>query len=82
MAEVTDCRYRYCSLQIERCGDVTLPHTEDPFDDDLGYGAAIHVVSTNPKNRLTWGILNDTIQGLWDILVEANRYQVRNFGET
>ena len=53
-----------------------LPITEDPFDDDLGYGAAIHVVSTNVRYRLTWGIMMGILQGLWDILVDANRYLV------
>ena len=54
-----------------------LPITEDPFNDDLGYGAAIHVVSTNVRNRLTWSILKDIMQGLWNFLVDANRYLVR-----
>lgn len=53
-----------------------LPIAEDPFEDDLGYGAVIHVVSTNVRFRLTWGILVGILQGLWDVLVDANRYQV------
>ena len=53
-----------------------LPSTEDPFDDDLGYGAAIHVVSTNVRHRLTWGILNAVMQGLWDFLIEGRRFLV------
>ena len=53
-----------------------LPITEDPFNDDLGYGAAIHIVSTDVRYRLTWGILMGILQGLWDFLVVANRYLV------
>lgn len=66
----------YCELQIERSGDVILPPTEDPFDDDLGYGAAIHVVSTRPKHRITWGILRGIMQGLWGFLVMQEKYLV------
>ena len=78
---VDDCN-SYCGLQIERSGDVPLPQTEDPFDDDLGYGAAIHVVSTNIHHRLTWGILKSIMQGLWDFLIEGRRYLVRKPEET
>ena len=73
---LADGRNRYCELQIQHSGDVPLPATEDPFDDDLGYGAAICVVSTNVRYRLTWGILMGVLQGLWDFLVDANRYLV------
>ena len=63
-------------MQIQKSGDVPLPRIEDPFHDDLGYGVAIHVVSTNIHHRLTWRILGGSMQGLWDILVEGNRYKV------
>lgn len=68
---------RYCDLQLERTGNVPLPHTEDPFIDDLGYGAAIHVVSTNITHRLTWRILTWIMEGLWGFLVEGERNVVR-----
>lgn len=54
-----------------------LPLTEDPFHDDLGYGAAIHVVSIKPRRRITWGILKGIVQGLWNFLVEEGRFVVR-----
>ena len=60
-----------------RSGDVPLPLTEDPFHDDLGYGAAIHVVSIKPRHRITWGILKGILQGLWYVLVHEGRYVVR-----
>ena len=53
-----------------------LPLSEDPFDDDLGYGAAIFIVSVKPRDRLTWGILKGIIQGLWNFLVVDGRYMV------
>ena len=68
-------RASYCKLQLQRSGDVPLSISEDPFDDDLGYGAAIHIVSTNVKSRLTWGILMAVLQGLWDFLVAANSFK-------
>lgn len=58
-----------------------LPQSEDPFDDDLGYGAAVHVVSTRPRHRLTWRILRGIMQGLWDVLVEQGRYLVCERGD-
>ena len=57
-------------------GDVTLPQTEDPFDDNLGYGAAIYVVSTQPHHRITWAILTGIIEGLWNHLIEEDNYFV------
>ena len=76
MAEIGHGCNSYCELKILTSGDGILPVTEDPFDDDLGYGAAIHVVSTNVRFRLTWGILMGILQGLWDFLVVADRYLV------
>ena len=54
-----------------------LPRTEDPFEDDLGYGTAIYVVSTMPFHRITWGILKGILQGLQDFLVDQGRFMVR-----
>lgn len=68
---------RYCHQQLERTGDGPLPHTEDPFNDDLGYGAAIHVVSTSLYHRLTWQILTWIMKGLWGFLIEGERNVVR-----
>ncbi|CAF9924927.1 hypothetical protein IMSHALPRED_006329 [Imshaugia aleurites] len=79
MRDTIDAARRYCNLQLERSGDVPLPLTEDPFHDDLGYGAAIHVVSTKPRNRLTWGILKGVMQGLWEFLVEQGRFMEADF---
>ena len=58
-----------------------LPQSEDPFDDDLGYGAAIFIVSVKPRHRITWGILKGITQGLWNFLVEEGRYMVCELGE-
>lgn len=69
----------YCEQQIEREGDGPLPRTEDPFHEDLGYGAAIDVVSSRPDHRLTWGILKNAMDGLWGFLVEEGRYVESEF---
>lgn len=79
MQDTINAAENYCNLQIQRSGDVPLPLTEDPFHDDLGYGAAIHVVSTKPRHRITWGILKGTVQGLWNFLVEESRYVEAEF---
>lgn len=63
-------------MEIARSGDMPLPTTEDPFEDDLGYGAAIHVVSTDPRHRLTWLILKGIMQGLYDFLIAQGRFVV------
>ncbi len=64
----------YCEQQLEHEGDGPLPISEDPFREDLGYGAAIEVVSSRPDHRLTWGILKDAMDGLWEFLVVQGRY--------
>ena len=64
----------YCEQQLGRGGDRPLPRSEEPFHEDLGYGAAIDVVSSRPDHRLTWGILKDAMEGLWDFLVTQGRY--------
>lgn len=64
----------YCEQQLEHGGDRPLPRSEEPFLEDLGYGAAIDVVSARPDYRLTWGILKDAMQGLWDFLVIEGRH--------
>ena len=64
----------YCDQQLEHGGDRPLPRSEDPFHEDLGYGAAIDVVSSRPDHRLTWGILKDAMEGLWGFLVIGGRY--------
>ena len=67
----------YCDMQVQTEGDdVVLPQSEDPFDDDPGYGAAIYVASSKVRHRLTWGILKGTMQGLWDFLIKRERYMV------
>lgn len=53
-----------------------LPLTEDPFVDDLGYGAAITVVSTKPHHPITWLVLKGVMQGLRGFLVEEGRFMV------
>lgn len=66
----------YCDLQIEMSGDGPLPQTEQPFHDDLGYGASIYVVAVKPRRPITWVLLKGIIQGLWDVLVVGGRYKV------
>ena len=63
----------YCEQQIEQEGDGPLPASEEPFHEDLGYGAAIDVVSSRPDYRLTWGIMKDAMNGLWEFLVVEGR---------
>ena len=69
----------YCEDQLERRGDNPLPRSQDPFREDLGYGAAIDVLSAKPDRRLTWGILKDAMDGLWDFLVIDGRFQESEF---
>lgn len=69
----------YCEQQLEQEGDGPLPRSEDPFREDLGYGAAIYVVSSQPDHRLTWGILKDAMNGLWGFLVLEGRYVESEF---
>lgn len=64
----------YCEQQLQHEGDGPLPISEDPFREDLGYGAEIEVVSSRPDHRLTWGILKDAMDGLWEFLVVEGRY--------
>lgn len=64
----------YCEEQLEQGGDGPLPRKQDLFHEDLGYGAAINVVSARPDRRLTWGILKDAMDGLWEFLVVEGRY--------
>lgn len=69
----------YCEQQLEREGDGPLPISEDPFHEDLGYGAVIDVVSSRPDHRLTWSILRDAMDGLWGFLVLEGRYVESEF---
>ena len=69
----------YCERQLEREGDIPLPVSQEIFHEDLGYGAAINVVPSRPKYGITWGILKDAMDGLWEFLVEENRYVESDF---
>ena len=69
----------YCEQELEQGGDDPLPRRQDPFHEDLGYGAAIDVVSTAPDRCLTWGILRDAMDGLWEFLVVEGRYVESEF---
>ena len=64
---------------MEQEGDGPLPRSEEPFHEDLGYGAVIEVVSSRPDHRLTWGILKDAMNGLWEFLVIDGRYVESEF---
>lgn len=69
----------YCEQKLEQGGDGPLPKSEDPFHEDLGYGAAINVVPSRPDYRLTWGILKGAMDGLWEFLVIEGRYVESEF---
>ena len=69
----------YCEQQLEREGDGPLPISEEPFHEDLGYGAAIDVVSSRPDHRLTWAILKEAMDGLWQFLVIEGRHVESEF---
>ncbi|KAL2052772.1 hypothetical protein ABVK25_007012 [Lepraria finkii] len=60
---------------VEEGSKGALDPSNDPFEEDLGYGAKIRVVSVRPDNRMTWEILQDTMQGLWNFLV-VDRHHV------
>ena len=60
---------RYCKAQVEAGSEGPLPWDEDPFVEDLGWGAAINVISARPDHRLTWQLLEDITQGLWNYLI-------------
>lgn len=69
----------YCEQELEQGGDDPLPRRQDPFQEDLGYGVAINVVSARPDHRLTWGILKDVMDGLWEFLIVEGRYVESEF---
>ena len=69
----------YCEQQLVQKGDGPLPRNEDPFHEDLAYGAAIDVLSSQPNHRLTWGILKDSMEGLWEFLVVDGRFVESEF---
>ena len=70
----------YCEQQLEKHeGDKPLPQSQDPFQEDLGYGAAIDIVSTRPDHPLTWSILKDVMDGLWDFLVMEGHFLESEF---
>lgn len=69
----------YCEEQLEQGGDGPLPRKQDLFHEDLGYGAAINVVSARPDRRLTWGILKDAMEGLWEFLIVESRFVESEF---
>lgn len=79
MQHTIDAARNYCDLQIEMSGDGPLPQTEQPFHDDLGYGASIYVVAVKPRRPITWVLLKGIIQGLWDVLVVGGRYKEAEF---
>lgn len=68
MANTIKSARKWCELEIESGGG-PLPYNEEPFLEDLGYGAAIKVTSARPDHRLTWRILKEAMQGLWDYLI-------------
>ena len=69
----------YCEQHLEQGGDGPLPRSEDPFHEDLGYGAAIDIVSARPDHRLTWGMVKNAMDGLWEFLVVEGRYVESEF---
>lgn len=69
----------YCEQQLEQGGDGPLPRDEEPFHEDLGYGAVIRVVPSRPDHRLTWGVVKDAMDGLWQFLVVEGRYVESEF---
>ena len=69
----------YCEQHLEQGRDRPLPRSEDPFHEDLGYGAAIDIVSARPDHRLTWGMVKNAMDGLWEFLVVEGRYVESEF---
>ncbi len=54
-------------------GDGWLPADRDPYSADIGYGCYISMQSNSVpgpggrKQHLTWGIMNSTLEGLFNI---------------
>ena len=59
----------YCEKEVAAGSTGPLPLDEDPFIENQGWGTAIEVVSARPDDRLTWEILDETMQGLWQFLI-------------
>lgn len=59
----------YCEMQVAAGSTGPLPLDEDPFIENQGWGTAIQVVSARPDDRLTWEILDETMQSLWQFLI-------------
>lgn len=78
MANTISSAYKYCDLMAEQGGGA-LPYDEDPFLEDLGYGAEITAVSARPDLRLTWEILKCAMQGLWNYLIIGSHFMEAEF---
>ena len=72
----------YCVQQIEAGSEGPLPLDEDPFLENLGWGAAVLVMSAQPDHRLTWQLLADTMEGLWNYLIIDKHFVEAEFEVT
>ena len=69
----------FCEQQLEEKGDCPLFPDWEPFKEDLGYGTAVTVFSSRPDRLLTWSIVKDAMEGLWEFLVIDGRFVESEF---
>ena len=69
----------FCADMIASGATGELPLSRDPFDEDYGYGVRIVISSARPDRRITWSLLRDTLEGLWDYLVIDERFREVEF---
>ncbi|KAL8846008.1 MAG: hypothetical protein Q9221_008870 [Calogaya cf. arnoldii] len=69
---------------IYSVGDSWLPASREPYSEDFQYGCYISMWSNKVpgpggrKQRLTWGIMNSTLEGLFNIAyVQGYSYEMR-----
>ena len=69
----------YCEWQIDAGSKGILPRQEDPFLVDHGWGAAVSISSANPRRRLTWLLLMEILDGLWEYLIVGKHFMETEF---
>ncbi len=70
---------RYCDYHVDAGSRGPLPWDEDPFIEDLGWGARITIMSARPAHRITWKVLLETMRGLWDYLIQGGHFMEAEF---
>ncbi|KAL6718184.1 hypothetical protein ACLMJK_004272 [Lecanora helva] len=71
----------YIRTHYQADKDVLFP-SDDPYTSDLSYQACYLAFTTWPPNRqkrLTYGMLDDALKGVWEFLYRGERFQTADF---